>query len=42
MSRWVEKRTRSVLPVYFAGAVWLLAGLVLPCTACGRWRPPPW
>ena len=30
MSRWVEKRTRSVLPVYFAGAVWLLAGLVLP------------
>ena len=30
MSSWVEKRTRSVLPVYFAGAVWLLAGLVLP------------
>lgn len=30
MSRWVEKRTRSVLPVYFTGAVWLLAGLVLP------------
>ncbi len=30
MSRWVEKRTRPVLPVYFAGAVWLLAGLVLP------------
>ena len=30
MSRWVEKRTRSVLPVYFAGEVWLLAGLVLP------------
>lgn len=30
MSRWVEKRTRSVLPIYFAGAVWLLAGLALP------------
>ena len=27
MSRWVEKRTRSVLPAYFAGAVWLVAGL---------------
>ena len=30
MSRWVEKRRRPVLPVYLAGLVWLLAGLLLP------------
>ena len=38
MSRWVEKRTRSVLPVYFAGAVWLLAGL----GSQRRIQPPAW
>ena len=30
MSRWIEKKENPVLPIYFAGAVWLLCGLILP------------
>lgn len=30
MSKWVEQRKKSVLPVYFVGAAWLVCGLILP------------
>ena len=30
MSRWIEKKENPVLPIYFAGIIWLICGLILP------------
>ena len=30
MSKWIEKKTPPVLPIYFAALVWLVGGIVLP------------
>ena len=30
MSKWIEKRTRPVLPLYLAALTWLVASLILP------------
>ena len=30
MSKWIEKRTRPVLPLYLAALTWLLASMILP------------
>ncbi len=30
MSKWIEKKTAPVLPIYFVGLVWLVCGLILP------------
>ncbi len=30
MSRWIEKKEKPVLPIYFAGIIWLICGLILP------------
>ena len=29
MSKWIEKKTPPVLPIYFAALVWLVGGIVL-------------
>ena len=30
MSKWIEKRTRPVLPLYLAALTWPVASLILP------------
>ena len=36
MSKWIEKRTRPVLPLYLAALTWPVASLILPPYQIGR------